>query len=69
MVVMCMWFCTLHSLEGYTWRYWLVGGGGGRSAYSGLCRQVVLIKRCISITEGVRGSAYSGLCRQVAPCR
>ena len=32
---------------------------------SGLCRQVVLIQRYISITEVTNGAAYSGLCRQV----
>ena len=35
------------------------------AAYSGLCRQVVLIQRYISITEVAHGAAYSGLCRQV----
>ena len=30
-----------------------------------VCGQVVLIQRCISITEVAHGAAYSGLCRQV----
>ena len=30
----------------------------------GNCRQVVLIQRCISITEAVHGAAYSGHYRQ-----
>ena len=33
--------------------------------YSGLCRQVVLIQRCSSITEEANVPVYSGLCRQV----
>ena len=32
----------------------------------GLCRQVVLIQRCMSITEEVHGAAYNGHCRQVS---
>ena len=35
------------------------------AAYSGLCRQVVLIQRCINTTEMAHGAAYSGLYRQV----
>ena len=31
----------------------------------GLCRQVVLEQRCISIIEVAHGAAYNGLCRQV----
>ena len=31
----------------------------------GLYRQVVLIQRCVSITEVVHGAVCSGLCRQV----
>ena len=31
----------------------------------GLSRQVVLIQRCVSITEVAHGTAYSGLSRQV----
>ena len=35
------------------------------SSDGGLCRQVVLIQRCISITEVAHGAAYSGHYRQV----
>ena len=35
------------------------------AAYSGLYGQVVLIQKCISITEVVHGAASSGLYRQV----
>ena len=31
----------------------------------GLCRQVILVQKCISITEVAHGAAYSGLYRQV----
>ena len=33
----------------------------------GLCRQVVLVRRCIRIIKVAYGPAYSGLCIQVAP--
>ena len=35
------------------------------TAYCGLCRQVVLVQRCISMTEVDYVPAYCGLCRQV----
>ena len=35
------------------------------AAYSGLCTQVVLIQRCISIIEVANGAAYSGHNRQM----